>query len=566
MANELSGTLLGRYELQARLGRGGMGDVYKGRDSTLDRPVAIKVLHGHLADEADFKQRFEREAKAIAALDHPGIVKVYDYGYDQQQGIYAIVLQYLPSDTLHDRMLALRGQPVAIRLQEARKIFPPLGKAVAYAHAQGMVHRDIKPANILFTESGEPVLADFGLVHIVTSDRLTMTGTATGTPSYMAPEQGIGEAGDKRSDIYSLGVILFEMLAGMVPFTAETPFGLIMKHVNEPVPSLTAQHNDLPPALEVVVNRAMAKRAEQRYQKVEDLVTDLFSALDKGEVSQDTFKISSPTIRIQSRPLEISPLAWVGLGIVMALGLIGALFVAGELGGGREADPATPLVTQGADEIPSMTDGEDEIPSMAMPVEMTDDFSDPATGWPVQDAGGVSYGYDAGVYRFRNTLPGQARLAVFDEVYTYTGTHAEVEAALVDGQPESGFGLVFRWLENEGFYVFAINGEGAISMWAFEDNSWRELRGLNQQWTPSEAVFTDGRANLIGVVADGDHLIGLVNGEIVIDVTDDTFDMGAVGFYVATTQGQVDGVLAEVEFDNFFVEPSIPAMTDTQVQ
>jgi serine/threonine protein kinase len=551
MSDQLSGTILNRYDLEERLGRGGMGDVYRAMDTTLDRWVAVKVLHGHLAEKPGFRQRFEREAKTIAALNHPNLVTVYDYGYDEPKGIYCIVLEHLSFETLDDRMMELREEGVTTRLNEIERTFRPLLDAVDYAHNQGMIHRDIKPSNVLFNEKGEPVLVDFGLAHMLGGTRVTMTGAISGTPAYMSPEQGIGEAGDNRSDIYSLGVVLYEMVAGMPPFTAETPFGVIMKQVNEPLPPITKEVPQIPPALATVVSRALAKKPEDRYQEASAFLSDLSAALEGKAVSPHPRPVERPTITLRSPAPALTNRPVLLWGIVGALAAIFGIALVLSRPFGTDDRPATENVV-----IPS------EIPPITESTEIFDDFSDPTSGWPQQTEGPVRYFYEEGRYQFTNMLPAQARQAIYDPSRTYASTFLEVEATLENGQPGSGYGLIFRWQDAGNFYVFAIDGVGRVSMWAFENgSSWRELRGLPDEWTASAAVLTDGTPNTLTVVAEGNHLVGSVNHETVIDIEDDTYEAGAVGFYVATALDDDEEPLADVFFDNFIAQPSVPAMT-----
>src|SRR5262245_22777575 len=214
MAN-LVGKTLGKYRVVARLGRGGMAEVYKAYQPGLDRYVGIKVLHGHLVEDEDFINRFEREALATGKLRHPNIVQVLDF--DREGEIYFMAMEYIDGPTLKDEIKARRTDDQPFTLQEIARIFTALCSAIDYAHARRMVHRDIKPANVMVNQEGQVVLTDFGIARIVGGTQYTQTGALSGTPAYMSPEQGQGERGDERSDIYSLGVMLYEMVTGIVP-------------------------------------------------------------------------------------------------------------------------------------------------------------------------------------------------------------------------------------------------------------------------------------------------------------------------------------------------------------
>jgi serine/threonine protein kinase len=254
-----------------------MAEVYKAYQPGLDRYVAVKVLHGHLADDEDFIGRFEREATAVARLRHPHIVQVYDF--DVESGLYFMVMEYVEGPTLKAELKerSIKGQ--ILTLSEATRIITALADAIDYAHSRGMVHRDLKPANVMFTADGQVVLTDFGIARIVGATRYTMTGAISGTPAYMSPEQGKGERGENPSDIYSLGVVLYEMVTGRVPFDADTPFAIIMKHVNDSLPLPTTVNPDIPKAVERIILKAMSKDPDDRYQKASEMSKALREAV-----------------------------------------------------------------------------------------------------------------------------------------------------------------------------------------------------------------------------------------------------------------------------------------------
>jgi len=270
----MSRTRIGRYEVKGVLGRGGMATVYHAHDPSFSRDVAIKVLPRDLLEEdsAGFRSRFDREAKIIAMLEHPAVVPVYDFGEDHGQPY--LVLRYMPGGTLADRI----HEHGTYTLKQVTTILERVGPALAEAHTRGIVHRDLKPANILFDQYGDAYLSDFGIVKIIQSSSVLTTTGAIGTPAYMSPEQAYGESElDGRSDIYSLGVIIFEMLTGRALFEADTPMGVAMKHILEPAPDITVIRPNLPPEVQVVLARALAKNPEDRYQRVDDMVADMLA-------------------------------------------------------------------------------------------------------------------------------------------------------------------------------------------------------------------------------------------------------------------------------------------------
>ena len=270
---------LGKYEIIERLGRGGMAEVYKGYQASLDRYVAIKLLHPFLADDPEFKDRFEREARNVARLRHPNIVQVYDFEYDDPNELFYMVMELIDGQTLKDRISDILDGGEQMPLEEVLHIIRGAGAALAYAHARGMIHRDVKPANLMVDSDRRIVLTDFGIAKIVTGIQFTASGGMVGTPAYMAPEQGLGEQGDERSDIYSLGVILYQLCTGTLPYDAETPLAVILKHLNEPVPSPRKMNPGLSEAFEAVIVKALAKEPEERFQSADEML----KALDQAE-------------------------------------------------------------------------------------------------------------------------------------------------------------------------------------------------------------------------------------------------------------------------------------------
>jgi serine/threonine-protein kinase len=282
---DLAGHTLGKYQLQERLGRGGMAEVYKAYHPGLDRFVAVKVLHPHLAEASDFLGRFKREAQAVARLRHPHIVQVYDFDVEGEQ--HYMVMEYVPGVSLKAHLddLFVRGERMPV--DEVLGLFRALLDAVGYAHAQGMIHRDLKPANVMLEiENAEgsqqkadvtppayrlppsayrPVLTDFGIAKILGGSTFTASGVTVGTPTYMSPEQGSGEPGDARSDLYALGVMLYECLTGQVPFQGDTSAAILLKHISAPIPPLRDTLPELPTSLERVVEKALAKNPDERY-------------------------------------------------------------------------------------------------------------------------------------------------------------------------------------------------------------------------------------------------------------------------------------------------------------
>lgn len=259
----------GRYRIDALLGRGGMSAVYRAHDPNLRRTVAVKLIHPHLAEDSEFVRRFEEEAAAVAQLRHPNIVQVYDFNHDGE--LYYMVLEFLPGETLHARLRRLAGEGGRLTLAETARIAAEVCDALDYAHRRNMVHRDIKPANVMIQPSDQAVLMDFGVAKIVGGQRHTATGAIVGTALYVSPEQVRGESAGPRSDLYSLGVTLFEMATGQPPFEADSTMSTMWMHVTQPVPDLRALRPGAPPEMAEVVLKAMAKDPAERYASAADM-------------------------------------------------------------------------------------------------------------------------------------------------------------------------------------------------------------------------------------------------------------------------------------------------------
>jgi len=283
---------IGRFQIKAELGRGGMSTVYLAHDPHFERDVAIKLLPHELLHHSSFRRRFDREAKIVASLDHPAIVPVYDFGEQDDQPF--LVMRFMAGGSLTDR---LKQGPVS--LNEAVRILRQLAPALDEVHRRGIVHRDLKPSNILFDQRNEPFISDFGTAKFTYEHtKLTETGGAVGTPAYMSPEQIQAEVEiDGRSDIYTLGVILFEMLTGQHPYQTNTPIGLAVKHIFEPVPNLQEMQPNLPAACQPIVAKVMAKQREDRYQTAVAFAQDLSAVVQQLETGRNTIMPPQPLAR-----------------------------------------------------------------------------------------------------------------------------------------------------------------------------------------------------------------------------------------------------------------------------
>lgn len=336
---DITGQTLDRYLITEKLGMGGMAAVFKAYQSTLDRDVAIKVLHPIVASDEKFLARFRREAKAAAALRHPHIVQVYDFGNDGDR--YFMAMEYVGGSSLKQRLDDLRAQNQRMPLEDAVRIITQIADALHYAHEHGIVHRDVKPGNILIDDRGRAVLSDFGIAHMMEATRYTLS-TVLGTPHYMSPEQGMDQPVDGRSDIYSLGAVFYEMLTGQVPFNADTLIAVIFKHVQEPLPPPRTVNPDIPDALDRVVVKAMAKQPDDRFASAREMAAALVAAVTpdgapERETSPFEWASVTPLLRKEPARAPVEPVrrhnrlstgnAFVMGGMLALLGLVGVLWL-----------------------------------------------------------------------------------------------------------------------------------------------------------------------------------------------------------------------------------------------
>ncbi|MBO9386565.1 MAG: protein kinase [Thermomicrobium sp.] len=363
-----------RYRLDEPIGEGGMAVVYRGYDLLLGRPVAIKVLRGQFAADASFLRRFEREAQAAARLSHPNIVSVYDVGRDG--AIHYIVMEFVPGKTL--KQLILERAPIP--LDETIRIIRQVAAALDYAHQHGLVHRDIKPQNILVDERGFVKVTDFGIAKGISDVSLTEAGFGMGTVHYVSPEQARGEPATPASDIYSLGVVIYEMLTNRLPFEADSPIGLAMKHVHEPPPPPRQFAPSLPPAVEAIVLRALAKDPRQRFPTAGALAHALahwqhaaLPAIARGRATSSRpvntrhrGRASSP-VRPANRPADIGCATWL-LGSAILAGIVALVVLAFQLvdlraltGSGDRPAPTPTFVAI----VPSPTTEPNPTPTLA---------------------------------------------------------------------------------------------------------------------------------------------------------------------------------------------------------
>jgi len=381
------GKTISNVRIDKYLARGGMAEVYLGTHLTLDRPVAVKVLHSYIEEEPDLLMRFQREAKVVAGLRHPNIVQIYDF--NAIDGHPYIVMEYLKGPPLRNYLRNLHNRNERIPTVQIARILKTLTDSLDYAHEQGVIHRDIKPGNIMLhgktdeipldkplSNDVEAILTDFGLVRIANTASQTASGMVSGTPAYMSPEQARGDQIDYRTDIYSLGVVLYEMLAGKVPFDGDSTLPIIYKQINDPPPPIEG----ISPAVQEVIDRALAKEPEDRYQSSRQMAADFLLAIGKTAEAQTMFgampdkSIKPSKDIVKPRPVERKP-SRIGLGIVAILVVAAVLFGAFRFFSNRPISPSgtdvpmsessEPLSITPSDESPGLPDAEGmvEIPA-----------------------------------------------------------------------------------------------------------------------------------------------------------------------------------------------------------
>jgi tRNA A-37 threonylcarbamoyl transferase component Bud32 len=331
-------TIAGRYGLEEVVGHGGMSTVYKAHDTLLERNVALKILHQQYNEDEDFVERFKREARSVAQLQHPNIVTVIDRG--EEDGRQYIVFEYIDGENLKE-LVVRKGR---LDVREALEIALEIARGLAFAHEHGLVHRDVKPQNVLLNGDGGAKVTDFGIARSLDVDRgVTQTGTVLGTSNYIAPEQASGQPVDAHTDVCSLGVVLYEMLTGELPFPGEHFVAVAMKHIQEPSPSVLDVRGDVPLRVAEMIDRALEKDPEQRFPTMDAFAAEIeanLAELDRGEDGAVTMVVPAAQ-RLKQHTRRRKPVSRLPL----LIGLLGVLAIAAvvvgllTLRGGREPVP-----------------------------------------------------------------------------------------------------------------------------------------------------------------------------------------------------------------------------------
>jgi serine/threonine protein kinase len=416
--------IAGRYEVQELVGHGGMSSVYKAHDSLLERNVALKVLHEQYNADEDFVERFKREARSVAQLQHPNIVTVIDRG--EAEGRQYIVFEYIEGENLKE-LVVRKGR---LDVREALEIALEVARGLAFAHQNGIIHRDVKPQNVLLNGDGKPKVTDFGIARSLDVDGMTQTGTVLGTSNYIAPEQASGNRVDAHSDVYALGAVLYELLAGEVPFPGESFVAVAMKHVHEPPPNLLDVRKDVPLRVAAAVDRALEKDPEQRFPTMAEFAAELeacLAELEEDEAGDPTMVIPTrrrrPRRQVSRWPIVVGVLALLAIAAIV-LGLI----TLGGINGNDTSSAGTAFPVSGLTSYDPFGPNKTEHAGAA--VNITD--GNPATYWatetyndaPSLNKPGVGVVVDAGrVVRL-------SRLTIVTDTPGFT---AQIEATNVEG-------------------------------------------------------------------------------------------------------------------------------------
>ena len=502
---EWIGKTIGKVRIEKFLARGGMAEVYLGTHLTLERLVAVKVLHSFIEEDPGLLARFQREARVVAGLRHNNIVQILDF--DAVDNHPYIVMEYLAGPSLAAYLRNLHERGVRLAYNQVARLLKPLASALDYAHSQDIIHRDIKPANILLhskskasnfsvdgplTEHVEPVITDFGLVRIAHSTTQTTTGAISGTPAYMSPEQARGDKVDHRTDIYSLGVVLYEMLAGRVPFEADSGMTVLYMHINEPPPPIQGIH----PALQNVIQRVLAKKPDDRYQTGRELATDVAKAIEQSAESETINKpiVPAPVTASQPEPAaeerkprkarnwkRILSIAAVAFACICGLNIIGTLSDHGPNGGSTtlsETDlPFTkPTVLSFIDTL-FPTNESTTVPTSASTIV-------PVAFTPLADGSSV------GILRFQDGAAIANTLTVYTGAMPPPPEGSRYQAWLVEDDAEQRISI--------GILRIGLDNKGAIIYW---DEKGQNLLGKYSALEITLEPDPDSNPNPSGTVA-----------------------------------------------------------------
>jgi serine/threonine-protein kinase len=532
------GQMLGAYRIIEQVGEGGMATVYKAHQTSMDRHVAIKVLPLELAKNDEFVQRFQQEARIIAKLEHPHILPVFDYG--EENGILYFAMRYLDTGTLKDKLLS-----ETLSLDEVNNIFIQLAGALGYAHAQGVVHRDLKPANVLVDANGNLFLTDFGIAKILesASPSLTQTSAVMGTPTYISPEQASALPIDQRTDIYSLGVMLYEMVTGQVPFVADTPLGVIIKHLSEPLPLPSLVNPEISPAIEQVLLKALAKETQDRFSNVAEFVSAWKQALQGVDVSPDiSQKGLKPALPTQEKPaastraVPKSGRSLIGYGIGCIAVICLAFSALGGLGLASQFFNRASTPTQA-----SIIPGE---------IILQENFSGLSTTWGVVDDENSYVYLDNEALRMviskRNWFVWSSPNSI-----AYRDVYLETTVINNDTDQYTTFGLFCnQQTDGQSFYYFGITPAGQYAIARVDSGTLENFITNNGQWGYSNLIETNAPSYHVEAACGNGVLTLSVNGKQIDTVTDTTYTSGRAGVFIWSAE---QATKTDISFDDFLL-------------
>ena len=593
--DNLIGKTLGQYQIIELAGKGGMATVYKAYQPSLNRYVALKVLPDYLANDDQFVLRFEQEARAAAALRHPNIIVIYDVGKDGNT--HYIAAEYLEGETLGQVLAKQRGP---LPFARAVHIINQLASALDFAHQRELVHRDIKPSNVFVGVGDHVTLMDFGIVKAMSSgQQMTRTGMMVGTPEYMSPEQAEAKPIDQRSDIYSLGAVLYQLLTGRVPFEAESPTAILLAHVTQ-IPRPPSQINpNIPPQAEAVVMRALAKKPQERFASAGELAQALAQAVSAPTPTQAPVVLpptavvpttpppgrvpttpppgQMPTTPPPAPPRRSGPnwllIGGIGLGAIVVACVISVVFCGalGSIGGDATPTPTLESIALASPTLPSAratatsqlaglptarvtaTPAKSSAtPAAASSVLFTDDFKSQQVstdkGWEFDKGDNADYGWSEG--KMTITVKKKQWLGWNSPGGTFDDFGAEVEAQAV-GSDYAEYGFIFRITgsdDSRSYYVFAVTTDGKYYLQKRVDGQWADTDPVSP--TASQYVKTGNNRNTLRVLARGDKIALFINGTLVKRVTDDSSSDGKIGTLAATGSNNTN---AQVNFFRFTV-------------
>ena len=554
------GQALGSYRIISQVGKGGMATVYKAYQTSMDRNVAIKVLPRQLAESAEFTARFQQEARIIARLEHPHILPVFDFG--ESDGVTYFVMRYLEAGTLKTKMEA-----GPLSLNEIDRLFTQLADALNYAHGHGIVHRDLKPANALIDGSGNLFLTDFGIAKLLesASPRLTQTDAILGTPAYISPEQAKAETVNQRSDIYSLGIILYEMVTGSVPFVADTPLAVILKHISDPLPPPSVIKKDIPESIERVILKALAKDPSDRYATAAEFLSAWKRALEEKETAPHAPESkSAPASRagmIDSAPQAVPSSSgggragWVVgcLAVVcLVFSVAGVGFVLFNWKTPAFLTPATltpfptliPIPTQLPPPLAT------SVPIGTGEVLLQDDFSQTDQWGTLTDAD-YSIEYDGEALRMK--VFQQTSWFVWSTANdeAYQNIHIEVTVANNDGESSTAFGIMCHLQDaSDSYYYLVMTSAGDYAIALAKEGETDLFLTNGDRWGNSDLITKNNATYRVGADCGNGRLTLYVDGQQIASATDSAFTSGIVGLYAWSGE---NARTADVTFDDFII-------------